>query len=163
MNYDISLLSIVLIVGICLSENTAKNDTLSNKTVLDKSTIEQNDSFSTLGFEATVQSIQISTLSSKLRAGVDYKQSSINDFSDTCEIIIGIDANYLVILKDIKFTENMLKLKKPRCLFLRIHSPAITFAGFPETGKMFAVQLQYHITKDSDISFIDINAIKKAK
>jgi hypothetical protein len=112
-----------------------------------------NDKLYSIPFEANLIKIEINNIPNELITGIKYKKEIINKFSDSCELIIGMDANYQMEIGNIEYSENKFKLEKAKFLKLHVHSPIRVFGFEPENGKRYKFNLIYTIKDEDSIEF----------
>ena len=145
MKRTLIILSVLLIAALnCVS---TRND---GNTSLIKST---NKNTTIINFEANIDSIGLKSLPEELLLGIKYKKEIINNLSDSCELIIGHDANYQIRVRNIKYLDNKFNLDKANVLLLHVHSPVLVFASEPEIGKRYYFKLHYNIEDNDKIQF----------
>jgi hypothetical protein len=109
-----------------------------------------------LSFEADIDSISGSAADENTKYCVNYKGEIINHLSDTCEIFVGADANYLLTLTRIKYHKNLINLDSADLLLLHIHSPAKTFGSGDkiEKGNRFYFKMFYKKKFNGNFHFL---------
>jgi hypothetical protein len=111
------------------------------------------DTLYAISFEANLIKIESRGVSNELLTGIKYNKEIIQKLSDSCEIMIGTDANYQIQIGNIEYFENKFNLKKASLLKLHVHSPNRVFGFGPEIGKRYKFNLFYTNKDENNIEF----------
>jgi hypothetical protein len=121
-----------------------------------------NENMDSLCFEADIDSLFIGPMPKNYEYGVDYQNKEIDHLSDSCDIFVGTDANYLLSLVKVKYIANAFNLDSAKLLRLHIHSPAQTFASAEQPGKgiRYRFKMDYKKKDSSYYRFYLLNGRK---
>jgi hypothetical protein len=119
-----------------------------------------NEKMDSLCFEANVDTLFICPVPDKYKYGIDYQNKVICHLSDSCEIVVGVDANYQLSLHEIAYFKNIFNLDTAKLLILHIHSPTKTFISSvkPKKGKRYYFKLLYRKGDNDNYRFYSLEA-----
>lgn len=111
-------------------------------------------------FEAKIDTIYIDGLEDReQKFGVNYLTKHICNPKDTCHLIIGYDANFLVKLSNLRYIKNEINLCKPDILYLSVHSPSQSGINDLNKTSSYTFKFCYYNPTDSTLKFSSFQKI----